>query len=62
MLYFTSATDGVREILMEKDDGQVEMKGFSVEMMNERWFDVAATGGAVQVRNNDRIDSSGSAT
>ncbi len=49
MLYLTSEKEGTQEVLLEKGNGEVEMKSFSVGIMNEKWFDVAATGGAVQV-------------
>ncbi len=50
MVYLTAENNGSQEVLLEKEGGGLIMKEFDVKDMNKRWFDVAPTGGAAQVR------------
>jgi hypothetical protein len=54
MIYLANSQEGYKDVLVETERGEIEMKEFGVKEMNDRWLDIAPTGGAVQVSRSPR--------
>jgi hypothetical protein len=49
LIYLAAAETGFKDVLIETQVGDIELKEMSIKEMNKKWLDVAPTGGAVQV-------------
>jgi hypothetical protein len=49
LIYLATAQTGFKDVLIETQGGDIEMKKILIKEMNKKWLDVAPTGGAVQV-------------
>jgi hypothetical protein len=54
MIYLANSQEGYKDVLVETERGEIEMMEFGVKAMNDRWLDIAPTGGAVQVSRSPR--------
>jgi hypothetical protein len=56
MIYLANSQEGYKDVLVKTERGEIEIKGFVVKEMNDRWLDIAPTGGAVQVSRSPRAE------
>ena len=47
--YKVKETDASQDVLVDIGNGKIETKSFDVEVLNDKYLDVAPVGGAVQV-------------